>query len=107
MIVRTRFAMFNALWVLALLAMAMGVRAETLTPAPEGTFTIAVIPDTQRYLGPGTGKGDESGAPRNPAFDSRTSWLAANIEAQRIVFITHTGDIVDKNEERQWKVARA
>ena len=91
---------------LAVLGISPGVPAETLTPAPEGTFTIAVIPDTQRYLEPGTGREDGSDNVRNPAFVSRTAWLAENIEAQRIVFITHTGDIVDKNEPRQWKVAR-
>ncbi|MCL4691675.1 MAG: hypothetical protein KJ060_04095, partial [Candidatus Hydrogenedentes bacterium] len=47
--------------------------AEPLGPAPEGTFTFAVIPDTQRYLGPGSGQEDESGEPSNPAFDSRTT----------------------------------
>ena len=79
---------------------------EKLTPAPEGTFTVAVIPDTQYYLGPGSGR-EEDGEPRNPPFLSRTTWLAENIDAQRIVFVTHMGDIVDKNEPRQWKVARA
>ncbi|MCC6488018.1 MAG: metallophosphoesterase [Candidatus Hydrogenedentes bacterium] len=104
---RMRYAVFTVMGLLALLIVSLGVGAETLAPAPEGTFTLAVIPDTQRYLGPGTGRDDESGAPRNPAFDSRTSWLAANIEVQRIVFITHTGDVVDKNEHRQWQIARA
>ena len=80
---------------------------ESLTAAPAGTFTVAVIPDTQRYFGPGSGRDDESGAPRNPAFDSRTTWLAENIESQRMVFISHMGDIVDRNEPRQWRVARA
>ena len=81
--------------------------AKVLTDAPEGTFTIAVIPDTQRYLGPGSGRGDQSGEPRNPAFDSRTRWLADNLEAQRIVFVTHVGDIVDRNHHTQWRIARA
>ncbi len=78
-----------------------------LTPAPEGTFTIAVIPDTQRYLGPGSGREEERDTVINPAFESRTAWLAANLETQRMVFISHMGDIIDKNEPRQWRVARA
>ncbi len=77
-----------------------------LTDAPEDTFTLAVIPDTQRYHGPGSGRGDESGEPRNPAFDSRTLWLAENLDSQRIVFVTHMGDIVDRNNHEQWQVAR-
>jgi hypothetical protein len=79
---------------------------ERLTDAPEDTFTIAVIPDTQRYFGPGSGRGDESGEPHNPAFDSRTRWLADNLHSQRIVFVTHLGDIVDRNHHHQWKIAR-
>lgn len=79
---------------------------QTLTPAPEGTFTVAVIPDTQRYFGAGSGRDDESGESRNPAFDSRTAWLADNLESQRIVFVSHTGDIVDRNNADQWGVAR-
>lgn len=80
---------------------------ESLAPAPEGTFTIAVIPDTQRYLGPGSGREEERDTVINPAFESRTAWLAANLETQRMVFISHMGDIIDKNEPRQWRVARA
>lgn len=98
---------FTAVCLLALFGLPAGVAAESLSAAPEGTFTLAVIPDTQRYLGPGSGRDDEGGEPRNPAFDSRTTWLAASLEAQRIVFVSHTGDIVDKNEHRQWRIARA
>lgn len=91
-------------------AMALEARStasrEALTDAPERTFTIAVIPDTQRYYGPGSGRGDETGEPRNPAFDSRTRWLAENLDAQRIVFVSHVGDIVDRNNPHQWRVAR-
>jgi hypothetical protein len=79
---------------------------EALAPAPEGTFALAVIPDTQLYLGPGSGRGDEGGEPRNPAFETRTTWLAQNLESQRVVFISHMGDIVDRNEPRQWRIAR-
>lgn len=78
-----------------------------LTPAPEGTFTVAVIPDTQRYLGPGTAREEEADTVSNPAFESRTGWLAENLEWQRIVFVSHMGDIVDRLDDRQWRVARA
>jgi len=84
----------------------VNARREVLTDAPEGTFTIAVIPDTQLYYGPGSGRGDQSGEPRNPAFDSRTRWFAEHLAAQRIVFVSHVGDIVDRNNPRQWRVAR-
>jgi hypothetical protein len=80
---------------------------EPLAEAPGGTFTIAVIPDTQRYLGPASGRGDETGESRNPAFESRTRWLAENLQNQRIVFVSHVGDIVDRNTHTQWRLARA
>lgn len=103
---RFQHSVLIALFLLALSFISFGDPGQSLTPAPEDTFTIAVIPDTQRYLGPGSGREEESGELRNPAFESRTSWLAANLAAQRIVFISHTGDIVDKNEPRQWRIAR-
>ena len=70
--------------------------------APEGTFSIVVIPDTQHYrrLEPG----DQ--AWENPVFEAYTRWIATNIERQRIVFVSHVGDIVDLNERPQWSVAR-
>jgi pectate lyase len=80
--------------------------AETLTAAPEESFTLAVIPDTQRYLGPGSGREEDRGAVANPAFDTRTHWLAENLAPQRVVFVSHMGDIVDRNEDPQWRVAR-
>ena len=76
-----------------------------LADAPEGTFALAVIPDTQRYHGPGSGR-DQTGEPRNPAFASRVEWLAGNLKAQRIAFVSHAGDIVDRNNRQQWALAR-
>ena len=103
---------YMGLWmgmVLGILTLAAGAQqpgGETLSEAPPGTFTVAVIPDTQRYLGPGTGREEEAEAVSNPAFDTRTRWLAEHLEAQRIVFVSHMGDIVDKNEHVQWRIAR-
>lgn len=73
-----------------------------LAPAPKGTFSIAVIPDTQRYIR----LKEDSQDWENPTFEAYTSWIAANIGRQRIVFVSHVGDIVDLNERPQWKVAR-
>ena len=73
-----------------------------LTMAPNGTFSIAVIPDTQRYR-----RINDSGQSwENPTFEAYTTWIAANLERQRIVFVSHVGDIVDLNERAQWQVAR-
>ena len=70
--------------------------------APEGTFSIVVIPDTQHYR---HFKQDQN-AWENPTFEVYTKWIAANVESQRIALVSHVGDIVDINERSQWKVAR-
>ena len=73
-----------------------------LPEAPEGTFSVVVIPDTQHYR---RLKQDDQ-AWENPTFEAYTGWIATNIERQRIVFVSHVGDIVDLNERPQWSVAR-
>lgn len=70
--------------------------------APTGTFTIAVIPDTQHYRN----VGDKKKTVSNPVFDSYVSWVSENIRPQRIAFVSHVGDIVDVNNREQWTVAR-
>jgi len=82
-------------------------RADELTVAPKGTFSIVVIPDTQHYKGHGTKSEPDSLEPlTNPTFDAWTEWIAANSKRQRIVFVSHVGDIVDINNREQWAVAR-
>lgn len=76
--------------------------AAELPQAPEGTFSVVVIPDTQHYR---RLKQDDQ-AWENPTFEAYTRWIAKNIKRQRIVFVSHVGDIVDLNERPQWKVAR-
>lgn len=91
---------------LTLLVVVSPVLAE-LPPAPAGTFSIAVIPDTQHYRGKGTKAEPDSDDPvTNAVFDAYTTWIAAHLEAQRIVFVSHVGDIVDKNVPEQWIVAQ-
>jgi len=81
-------------------------RAE-LPPAPEGSFSVVVIPDTQHYRGRGTKAEPKSDAEvTNPVFEAYTGWTAENLSRQRIVFVSHVGDIVDRNTPDQWKVAR-
>lgn len=97
---------FSYAILIAVIGTALARGSDPLLVAPDGTFTVAVIPDTQRYLGPGTGRDEKAGPVHNPAFASRTAWLADNVEAQRIVFVSHMGDIVDRNVDEQWRVAR-
>ena len=93
---------------LLLLVTGRGFAEEHVLPAaPEGSFSIVVIPDTQGYRGKGTKSTPKSEAEvTNPVFDSYTKWIAGNIERQRIVFVSHVGDIVDRDKPEQWEVAR-
>ena len=78
-----------------------------LSPAPASMFSIAVIPDTQRYRELKTTAQPDSTMPvTNPTFKAYAGWVAANLKRQRIVFVTHVGDIVDINNREQWTVAR-
>tara|TARA_Y100001934_G_C12379979_1_gene791761 strand:- start:797 stop:1783 length:987 start_codon:yes stop_codon:yes gene_type:complete len=81
--------------------------AGDLSPAPAGSFSIVVIPDTQHYRGRGTkGSGKDTQPLSNEVFEGYTDWIAANLERQRIVFVSHAGDIVDINNRAQWALAR-
>ncbi|QDT05037.1 Calcineurin-like phosphoesterase [Rubripirellula lacrimiformis] len=79
----------------------------TFTAAPAGSFTIAVIPDTQSYVKQTSASDSDGDAVlRNPIFETITDWIATNRQQQNIVFVSHVGDIVDKNVPEQWNVAR-
>lgn len=98
----------TALFIALLLLMTFApVATAELDPAPEGSFTVAVIPDTQHYRGKGTKSQPDSEDPvTNPNFQQLTPWIVENLESQRIVFVTHVGDIVDRNNHDQWTIAR-
>ena len=83
------------------------VSAGELPPASPESFSIAVIPDTQHYRGHGTkAEPSSSAAVSNSTFQAYVDWIAANLDRQRIVFVSHVGDIVDVNNVEQWQVAR-
>jgi hypothetical protein len=82
-------------------------QADRLTKAPDGSFSFVLIPDTQAYRGTGTKSQPDSPAPvTNEIFAAHTQWIENNIERQRIAFVSHVGDIVDKDRDDQWTVAR-
>ncbi|TDU70934.1 calcineurin-like phosphoesterase family protein [Prosthecobacter fusiformis] len=82
--------------------------AADLDAAPKDSFTIAVIPDTQWYIGKGTKKTPDSTDPvvTNAVFENHVNWITANIQKQNIVFVSHVGDIVDRSNPQEWEVAR-
>jgi hypothetical protein len=64
--------------------------------APEGAFSIVVIPDTQDYL---------PGAPQ--VFSAEIQWVLDNLVSQRIRFVSHVGDVVnDCRSAAEWRQAR-
>ena len=75
--------------------------------APQGTFSIAVIPDTQHYRGRGSkAEPDSTDQVSNSVFAAYVDWIVGNLQEQRIVFVSHVGDIVDINSREQWALAR-
>ena len=69
---------------------------QTPFEAPEGTWTLAVLPDTQYY------------SQRYPdVFVRQTQWIVANREAHRIRFVAHEGDLVNYPQDtQQWQNAQ-
>lgn len=94
---------------LAISALCLGTqgRAEPLDSAPEGSFSIVVIPDTQGYFGAGTKRSPQSSDPvTNSALANHVRWIRENVTAQNIVFVSHVGDIVEYNRPEEWAVAQ-
>ncbi len=90
-----------------LLLAALPLVAAPLDLPPPGAFTIVVIPDSQGYEGVATKRTPSSNAPlTNAVFQNHTRWIVENLRAQNIVFVSHVGDIVDINNDAQWRLAR-
>jgi len=66
--------------------------ARELTAAPDGNFTLVVLPDSQFY------------AQQYPdIFHAQSSWIVDERAARNIAFVTHVGDIVHlANNEFEW-----
>lgn len=65
--------------------------------AGPNAYTIAVVPDTQDYVFPGSGQ-----ATLNGMFD----WLADNAKSMNIRFVTHVGDVTQDNTPAEWAIAK-
>ncbi|WP_421693405.1 metallophosphoesterase [Aestuariivirga sp.] len=72
-----------------------------------GRFTLAVIPDTQQYCQ------DWSAMPftwpriRNPYLEQAVAWIIRHREDTNTVFVSHLGDMVDRNAPSRWTVVRS
>lgn len=93
-----------AVLTLALWLALISVAAAQPDPAPEGAFTVVVLPDTQDYADGGSPSGGISG---QEVFSTITQWIVDHRDEQRIVFVSHVGDIVNSVGAREeWEVAR-
>jgi len=62
--------------------------------APPGTWTLAILPDTQKYTEKSPG-----------IFLRQTEWIAAHKAKQNILFVLHEGDITQTNAPGEWEIA--
>lgn len=72
--------------------------AAAVVAAAPGTFSIAVLPDTQNEVFGG-----------DQRFANRTQWLVNNRSALNLAFVLHTGDMMnwDTPDHSQYAVARS
>jgi len=92
-------------WALAGLLLAVGLargvdeapRATEPEPLPfvEGSWTLAVLPDTQVYT---------MSFPTH--LEAMTRWIAENARARRIAYALQLGDVTEHNAKPQWEAAR-
>lgn len=76
-------------------------KAIAVTPSPrvqrsfeQGSWTLALLPDTQVY------------SVRYPGlYSAQTAWLRAHAEERNIKYALHLGDITDNNTETEWQRA--
>jgi len=71
--------------------------SKDIPAAPPGTFAIVVLPDSQDYL---TGRNEN-----RRLFHAEIQWIIDHRDAQRIVFVSHVGDVVQHDAKMQWNVA--
>jgi hypothetical protein len=65
-------------------------------PISEGSWTLALLPDTQIYT---------TNSALHEVFDAQTQFLADIRESHNLAFVLHEGDIVNNNTASQWSVA--
>lgn len=73
-------------------------RAENPPPFVSGSWTLVVLPDTQRYT-------VEATDPGLTIFPKITQWIADNQQSRNIKLVLHEGDITGGNTPSSWQVA--
>jgi len=75
-------------------------RPVDVPPFVPGSWTLAVLPDTQVYS-------QNQPAGLAELFKDQTRWIAANRDRYNIKYVLHLGDIVNNNTLDQWTNAQA
>lgn len=78
--------------------------APALEVAP-GEITIVVIPDTQSYCRESASFPFSWPGTRNQYLEEAVEWIIAKRDNYSLAFVTHVGDVVDKNILHQWQAA--
>jgi hypothetical protein len=69
--------------------------------AADTAFTIAVLPDTQNYVGYDVPRS------RTDIFAGQTRWIVEHLAAEKIVFVSHVGDVVNHGAQKTIEWQRA
>ncbi|MCO6046183.1 metallophosphoesterase [Aeoliella sp. ICT_H6.2] len=73
-----------------------GISAAAEPPISPGSWTLAILPDTQIYA---------QSYPQH--YDAQTQWIADHAESHNIKYVLHEGDITNRNTIGQWDNALA
>ncbi|QDU89078.1 Calcineurin-like phosphoesterase [Pirellulimonas nuda] len=79
----------------ALVAAAVGDASGQADRVSDGSWTLAVLPDTQVYA---------ESYPQH--FDAQTNWIVDNQDSRNIRFVLHEGDVTNRNTAVQWDNAK-
>ena len=83
--------------VIAQIAQPLEVTFQGRRAGSDEEFTVVALPDTQNYVERGL---------YPEIFTAQTQWIADNIVAHNIVFVTHEGDVVDHADSTlEWDFA--
>lgn len=85
-----------AFFLTILLAFAPGLALAEADPIAEGSWTLAVLPDTQIYA---------EAYPQH--YDAQTRWLVDHAASHNIRFVLHEGDVTNANVVEHWRNAKA
>lgn len=99
------FRVRDSVWLLPSCKPDVPLSAALAMDVAPGEFTLAVIPDTQAYCRDHAILPFGWPAARNPRLEAAAEWIIAHQKPYNVAFVTHVGDVVDKNIEYQWKAA--